>query len=241
MAVTNGRSTSQWRLKVIRLVYHHPPPYCVPVLLAPSVQGLIAGRMGLCQGKQSLFLSARLLQQVTHIPRSPLIRLNKPAVSLSLSALSLFTPSACLIVLMTSIKRQLPRREQETIISHQCEIDHTWMETATFLFLRRGKKRTSKCSERERPSDEREASVKFVPAVLSVLKLRWNIKSSGRDCLFGMRLQMRKTGLGATVVIETKLRFIKQLQTGNWWEIAQYRSRPCWKGQLRFAVGMTWR
>lgn len=86
-----GRSTSQWRLKVIRLVHHHPPPYCVPVLLAPSEQGLIAGRMGLCQGKQSLFLSARLLQQVTHIPRSPLIRLSKLA-SLSLSLLCHFSP-----------------------------------------------------------------------------------------------------------------------------------------------------
>lgn len=149
MAVTNGCSTSQWWLKVIRLVHHHPPPYCVPVLLAPSVQGLIAGHMGLCQGKQSLFLSARLLQQVAHIPRSPLIRLSKLALSLSLSALSLFTPSACLIVLMTSIKRQLPRRGQETIISHQCEIDHTWIETATFYSCAEAKKRTSKHSERE--------------------------------------------------------------------------------------------
>ncbi len=92
MAVTNGRSTSQWRLKVIRPVHHHPPPYCVPALLAPSEQGLIAGRMGLCQGKQSLFLSARLLQQVAHIPHSPLIRLSKLAVSLSLSLLCHFSP-----------------------------------------------------------------------------------------------------------------------------------------------------
>jgi len=61
------------------------PLYCAPVFLAPSVQGLIAGHMGLCQDKQSLFLSARLLQQVAHIPRSPLIPLRKLARSLSLS------------------------------------------------------------------------------------------------------------------------------------------------------------
>ncbi len=55
-------------------------------------------------------------------------------------------------------------------------------------------------------SDEGEASVKSVPAMLSVLKLRWNIKSGGRDCLFGMWVQMRKTGLDATVALENKLR-----------------------------------
>lgn len=40
--------------------------------------------------------------------------------------------------------------------------------------------------------------MKFVPAMLSVLKLRWNIKSGGRDCLFGMWVQMRYAGLGAS-------------------------------------------
>lgn len=39
--------------------------------------------------------------------------------------------------------------------------------------------------------------MKFVPAMISVLKLRWNIKSGGRDCHFGMWVQMRYAGLGA--------------------------------------------
>lgn len=140
------------------------------VLLAPSVQGLIADHMGLCQDKQSLFLSARLLQQVAHIPRSPLIPLRKLAVSLSLSlsALSLFTPSACLIVLMTSIKRQLPRRGQETIISHQCEIDHTWMETATFYSCTEAKEQANSERGRDRVMRGRRAWNSYLQCYLSL-------------------------------------------------------------------------
>lgn len=87
------------------------------------------------------------------------------------------------------------------------------------LFLRGGK-RTSKLWERERPGDEGEVSVKFVPAMLSVLKLRWNIKKRWQ------RLPFRHVGANEESWARCSLQkwngaFIKQPQKGNWWKMEQ--------------------